>query len=103
MKSFLRGMWTVSVVLLMSLFGVIMCVFGYLVLGEWRSFRTALLACAVIWLIGGIVMLAAAVWVAASRGRSRLGSLFGGISTVASGAVLAFAAATHVLPCSGPD
>ena len=103
MRAFLRGIWTIGVVLLMLLFGLITCLFGYLVLDEWRSFQTALLTCGVIWLISGVAMLMSAVWVARTWGGSRSASLMGASATVASGALLAAAAVTHVLPCSGPD
>ncbi|HYA26282.1 MAG TPA: hypothetical protein VEF05_19125 [Terriglobales bacterium] len=103
MKASLRGIWTFALVLLMLYFGLTTGLFGYLVLDEWRSFRSGLLACAAIWLIGGLAMLASVWWIARSLARSRPASLIAGTAAVVSGAVFAVAAATHVLPCSGPD
>jgi hypothetical protein len=103
MKALLRSLWTIAAVLLMLYFGLTTGLFGYLVLAEWRSFRTALITCAAIWLIGGVAMLASIWWIARSPGRGHLASRIAGIAATVSGAVFAIAAATHILPCSGPD
>jgi hypothetical protein len=66
---------------LLLLFGSLMFLFGYFALSEWQSERAALIACGVVWI---------------STGR------IGGIAVVASGTVLAAAAAVGVLQCSGP-
>jgi hypothetical protein len=103
MKTFLRTLWTISTVLLMLYFGLTTALFGYLVLAEWRSFRTLLLVCGGIWLIGGAAMVVSVWWLARSLGRGQRASLIAGVATVMSGTVFATAAATHVLPCNGPD
>jgi hypothetical protein len=103
MKALLRSLWTIAAVLLMLYFGLTTGLFGYLVLAEWRSFPIPLLVCAVIWLIGGVAMVVSVWWLARSRVRGQLAQMIAGIATVISGGVFAMAAATHVLPCSGPD
>jgi hypothetical protein len=88
--------------LLMLLFGVLMFLFGYFVLSEWRSERGALIACGVVWILTGPAAFGSALWLSVSLGRSPLALRIGGAAILASGTVLAMAAALGVLPCSGP-
>lgn len=88
--------------LLMLLFGVLMFLFGYSAVSEWRSERAALIACGVVWLLAGPAVFGSALWLFGSLGRSPLALRIGGAAIVASGTVLATAAAVGTLPCSGP-
>ena len=88
--------------LLMLLFGLLMFLFGYSALSEWRSERATLIACGVVWILTGPAVFGSALWLSVSLGRSPLALRIGGTAIVASGTVLATAAAVGVLPCSGP-
>jgi hypothetical protein len=88
--------------LLMLLFGFLMFLFGYFALSEWRSERAALIACGVVWILAGPVVFGSALWLSVSLGRGPLALRIGGTAIVASGTVLATAAAVGVLPCNGP-
>jgi len=70
---------------------------------EWRFESALLLACGVVWTVTGSITVVAALWLLWSRGRSRRALAVGGSAIVASGALFATAAATHVLPCGGPS
>lgn len=89
--------------LLMLLFGFLMFLFGYFALSEWRSERAALIASGMVWILAGPVVFGSALWLSVSLGRGPLALRIGGTALVASGTVLATAAAVGVLPCSGPS
>jgi len=86
----------------MLFFGSLMFLFGYLGLSEWRSERVALIACSAVWILTGSTVFGSAVWLFGSLGRNPPALRIGGAAIVASGTALATAAATGVLPCSGP-
>ena len=88
--------------LLMLLFGFLMFLFGYFALSEWRSERAALIACGLVWILAGPVVFGSALWLSVSLGRGPLALSIGGTAIVASGTVLATAAAVGVLPCNAP-
>jgi len=88
--------------LLMLLFGSLMSLLGYFALSEWRSERSTLIACGLVWTLTGLAVIGSALWLSMSLGRSPLALRIGGTAIVASGTVLATAAAVGVLPCSGP-
>ena len=88
--------------LLMLFFGSLMFLFGYVVLREWRWERAALIACGLVWILSGPTVFGSALWLFGLLRRSLLALRIGGTAIVVSGAVLATAAATGVLPCSGP-
>ena len=88
--------------LLMLFFGSLMFLFGYFALNEWQSERAALIACGVAWILSGPTVFGSALWLLGSLGRNPLALRIGGTATMASGAVLATAAAAGVLQCSGP-
>ncbi len=88
--------------LLMLLFGLLMFLFGYYVLSEWRSERAALVACGAVWILTAPAVFGSALWLSLSLGRSPLALRIGGTAIAGSGTVLAAAAAIGVLPCSGP-
>jgi ABC-type transport system involved in multi-copper enzyme maturation permease subunit len=88
--------------LLMLLFGVLMFLFGYFALTEWRSERIALIASGLVWILTGPIVFGSALWLCVSLGRGRLPLRIGGTALVVSGALLATVAAVGVLPCSGP-
>ncbi|MGE5056201.1 MAG: hypothetical protein ACM3WP_18725 [Acidobacteriota bacterium] len=88
--------------LVMLLFGLLMFLFGYFVLSEWRAERVALIACGVVWILTGPAVFGSALWLSVLLGRSPLALRIGGAAIIASGAVLASAAGVGVLPCSGP-
>jgi hypothetical protein len=90
------------IAVLMLLFGSLMFAFGYVALSEWRSEQVALIACGVVWILTGPAVFGSALWLLGSLGRNPLALFIGGTAIVASGTVLAMAAATGVLPCSGP-
>ncbi len=85
----------------MLFFGSLMFLFGYFDLSEWRSERAALIACGVVWVVTGPTVFGCALWLLGSLGRNPRALRIGGAASVASGAVLALAAAAGVLPCSG--
>lgn len=93
---------TIVLALLMLLFGLVMFLFGYYALSEWRSERAALIACGAVWILTGPAVFGSALWLSLSLARSRLALRIGGTAIAASGTVLAVAAAVGVLPCSGP-
>jgi hypothetical protein len=86
----------------MLFFGCLMFLFGYVDLIEWRSERAALIASGGVLVLVGFVVFVSALWVLGSLGRSPLALRIGGTAIAASGVVLATAAATGVLQCSGP-
>jgi hypothetical protein len=88
--------------LLMLFFGPLMFLFGYVGLSEWRSEQVALIACSAAWSLTGPAVFGAALWLFGSLGRSPLALRVGGAAIVASGTVLATAAALGVMPCSSP-
>lgn len=88
--------------LLMLLFGSLMFLFGYFALSEWQSERAALIACGVVWILTGPAVFGSGLWLLGSLGRNHLALRIGGTAVVASGTVLATAAAVGVLQCSGP-
>src|SRR5450755_4056614 len=90
------------IALLMVFFGSLMFLFGYFGLSEWRSERAALIACGVVWILTGPTVFGSALWLLGSLGRNPLALRIGGTAIVASGTVLATAAAVDVLQCSGP-
>lgn len=89
--------------LLMLLFIFRPVVVGLAYTAEWRFESALLLACGVVWTVTGSITVVAALWLLWSRGRSRRALAVGGSAIVASGALFAIAAATHVLPCGGPS
>jgi hypothetical protein len=88
--------------LLMLLFGSLMFLFGSYDVWEWRAEQAALIACGLVWVLTGPAAVGSALWLLGSLGRSRTALKIGGTTIIASGVVLATAAATHVMPCSGP-
>ena len=90
------------IALFMLFFGFLMFLFGYFGLSEWRSERAALIVGSVAWMLTGPLALGSALWLFGSLGRSTLALRIGGTAIMASGAVLATAAATGVLQCTGP-
>ena len=89
--------------LLMLLFIFRPVVVGLAYTAEWRFESALLLACGVVWTVTGSITVVAALWLLWSRGRSRRALAVGGSAIVASVALFATAAATHVLPCGGPS
>lgn len=88
--------------LLLLLFGSLMALYGCFIFAEWQSERAALIACGVVWILTGPALFGSALWLLVSLGRSPLALQIGGTAVVASGTVLAAAAAVGVLQCSGP-
>jgi hypothetical protein len=86
----------------MLFFGCLMFLYGYADLIEWPSERAALIACSVVLILAGSAVFGCALWLFGSLGRSPLALRIGGTGIMASGAVLATAAAVGVLQCSGP-
>jgi len=78
-------------------------VVGVACLREWRFETALLLACGVVWTVTGCVTVVSAIWLLLSRGCSQAPMLIGGSAIIACGAFFATTAATHVLPCGGPD
>jgi hypothetical protein len=89
--------------LLMLLFGLLMVMFGYFGVSEWRSEGSALITCGVVWILTGPTTFASALWLLGSLGRDPLALRIGGMAILVSGTVLTAAAAVGVLPCTGPD
>ncbi len=87
---------------LLLLYGIIPFVFGYLYVSDWAAEGTALKVCGASFLLSGGTMFVSATWLVVGLGRQRFPLWTGGIASILSGAVLAGASLTHVLPCSGP-
>jgi hypothetical protein len=86
---------------LLLLYGVIPVVFGFVIFArELASESLALVICGVLFFLGGVGMLAAAIW---SLGGQRLPLWIGGGASLWSACVMTSATLTNVLPCSGPD
>lgn len=90
------------VALPMLFFSFLMCASGYVGLLEWRSEGPALIASNVALFLAGFAVLGTALWVVGSLGRSPLALRIGGTGIMVSGVVIATAAASGVLQCSGP-
>jgi hypothetical protein len=90
------------VALPMLFFGCLMFGSGCVGLLEWRSEGPALIASNVALILAGFAVFGSALWVLGSLGRSPLALRIGGTGIMASGLVLATAAATGVLQCNGP-
>jgi hypothetical protein len=86
----------------MLFFGALMFLCGHFYLLEWQSEPLALIACGVVWMLTGTVVVGFALWLFVLLGRSSWALRMGGTAIVVSGAVLATAAGTGTLPCSGP-
>jgi len=86
----------------MLLFGYLMFLFGYFDLREWQAERATLIACGLVWILTGPGVFGSALWLLGSLGRNPLALWMGGTAVVASGTVLATAAAVGVLQCTGP-
>jgi hypothetical protein len=86
----------------MLFFGSLMFLFGCAAVWEWRAESAALVACGVAWILSGPVIVGSALWLFGSLGRSRRALRVGGHAIIITGVVLAAAAATRVMPCSGP-
>jgi hypothetical protein len=88
---------------LLLLFGIVMSAFGWVALHEWRYEQVSLVACGALWILCGPAIVACALWLLGSLGRSITALRIGGIAIVASGTVLVAAAVSGALPCSGPS
>jgi hypothetical protein len=86
----------------MLLFGFLMFLYGHFELVEWRSEPSVLIACGVVWILTGLGVIGSALWLALLLGRSPLALRLGGAAILVSGTVLATAAGTGALPCTGP-
>ena len=92
----------IGLAVLMLFFGSLMFLFGCAAVWEWRAESDALVACGVLWLLSGPMIVGSALWLFGSLGRSRRALRVGGGAIIATGVILAAAAATHIMPCSGP-
>ena len=90
------------IALLMLLFGSLMFLFGYDGISEYRSERVVLIACSVVWLLTGPMVIGSGLWLSGSLGRSLQALRIGGSAILVSGTVLATAAATGATLCSSP-
>ncbi len=100
--------WPRTVALLIALliiaFGYLISSSGYRIIQlEWHSIGTAFAACAVTWLLAGIIMVGAGLWVLGSIGRHRFPLGLGGTAAFLGGASLVAGVLTRVVPCSGPS
>jgi hypothetical protein len=86
----------------MLFFGGVVSRIGYHILREWSSIGPAYAACGVLWVLAGLVMLVAGLWVLGSLGRHRIPLLVGGAATALAGLVLVVGVLTYVIPCAGP-
>jgi len=76
---------------------------GLAYMAEWRFESALLFAGGVVWTVTGSMTVVSALWLLWSRGRSRRALTVGGSAIVASGALFATAAASHMMPCGGPS
>jgi len=86
----------------MLFFGCLMFLGGYVGLVDWRSESAMLIPVSLILLMSGSAVFVSMLWLLTSVGRNRLALRMGGIALAVSGTVLAMAAGTGLLPCSGP-
>jgi len=94
----------VVLALIIVVFGFLMFSSGYSVVHrEWSSIGSAFAACAVTWILMGLVMMAAGTWVLGSGGGQRLALCLSGAAAAVAGTSLVVGVLTHVVPCSGPS
>jgi hypothetical protein len=86
----------------MFLFGFVVSAAGYSTVRQWAAIGPGLLTCGLLWLLTGVTMLIAGLWVLVSLGRHRIPRLVGGAAAVLAGLVLVVGVLTYVIPCSGP-
>jgi hypothetical protein len=89
--------------LLMLLFIFRPIIEGFNYVAEWKFESALLLACAVVLSMTGCTTFVSALWLLWSRGHNHRALAVGGSAIITSGIFFATAAATHVLPCSGPS
>ena len=88
---------------LMLLFGYVIGMAGYRVIGKWGQISRPYAGIGVLWMIAGLVMLASALGLLLSAGRDRVPLLAGSVSAVAAGTSLIAGVLTYVVPCAGPS
>ena len=88
--------------LLIMSFAVLMFLFGYFAVLEWRSEQAALLVSGGVWILGAPVMFVSGLWLLGTLGRAPIALRIGGAAILTCGTVLVVAAALGVMPCSGP-
>jgi hypothetical protein len=96
------GIAAMSLGLPMLFFGTLMFLFGCYDVMEWQAEQVSLVVCGILLVLAGLATLGSAIWMLGSLGRSKKALQIGGGAMISSGAVLATAAATHIMPCSGP-
>jgi len=96
------GIAAMVLALPMLFFGTLMFLFGCYDIVEWQAEQVSLIVCGILLLLAGLATVGSALWMLGSLGRSKKGLQIGGSAMIASGVVLATAAATHIMPCSGP-
>jgi hypothetical protein len=90
------------VLALLLMLGLAPALGGYQLVSDWAAEGAALVVVGAVLLLGGVTILASAVWLLVSLGHRRFPLWSGGIASLLSGGVLAAATISHVLPCSGP-
>jgi hypothetical protein len=85
------------------LYGVVPAVIGVVILREWEAFSVAVIVFAVLFFLGGMVMLSSLLWLSGTVGRSRRPLWAGGIASIFNAIIFASVTVTDILPCSGPD
>jgi hypothetical protein len=106
METVIRKVWRLAVALIvaaaMLFFGLLVSTMGYQTVREWSSISPTYASCGLLWVVAGLVMLVASLWVLGSLGRSRVPLLVGGAATALAGLVLVVGVLTYVIPCAGP-
>lgn len=85
------------------LYGLVPIIFGWIVLRRSAGASSSVICFSVLFLLAGIVMVSAALWLLVSLGRSDLPLRIGGIASILNAGIFAWATLADVLPCSGPD
>jgi hypothetical protein len=97
-----RSFGAMFLALPMLFFGILISLYGAHGIAEWQSEGAALIVASVALSLTGVAIAGAVLWLWGSLGRNRWALMIGGSASVVSGAVLAAAVLTHVMPCNGP-
>lgn len=94
---------TVLCAVLLLLFGSLMAKSGFRTLGQWHRISGLLVAIGVLWIVLGILMLAAGTAAVLYKGKGRLPLWAGSAGAALAGFTIIAGVLTYVIPCAGPS
>ena len=103
MPGFVQMARIIMLAAVMLPFGYLIAAAGYQTLGRWSAISTAYAACGALWVVTGMAMMGAGLWVLGSLGRNQIPLWIGGVGAVLSGGSLIAGVVSNVIPCSGPS